>query len=81
MAIIMRTRRKKSVTRVSLIVDTLSSLNVGDTINKTEFITLHWGECDWFIERTFDVAFCNAKKQLPTKVFRSRRDKTITRVL
>jgi hypothetical protein len=76
----MKTRRKKTVTKVSIIFDALSSLNVGDKINKTEFITLHWGECDWFIERTFDVAFCNAKKQLPTKVFRSRRDKTITRL-
>ena len=76
----MRTRTRKNLTKVSLVVDALSSLNVGDTINKTEFITLHWGECDWFIERTFDVAFCNAKKQLPTKVFRSRRDKIITRL-
>ena len=77
----MRTRTRKNLTKVSIIFNALSFLNVGDTINKTEFITLHWGECDWFIERTFDVAFCNAKKLLPTKEFRSRRDKTITRVL
>lgn len=76
----MRTRKRKNLTKVSIIFNALSFLNVGDTINKTEFITLHWGDCDWFIERTFDVAFCKAKKLLPTKVFRSRRDKTITRV-
>jgi hypothetical protein len=55
------------------------TLGVGEQFSKKEFITTYWGKCDYFVERTFDVAFCNAKKEFPDREFRSK-NKMIIRI-
>jgi len=58
-------------TRVQHITNALDELEIGDELDKLKFVTLHWGRTDYFIERSFDVAFCTAKKKFPTKKFES----------
>ena len=57
------------VTRVQHITNALVELEIGDEINKTEFIREHWGSVDYFIKRSFDVAYCTARKNLPERKF------------
>ena len=59
------------VTIVKKIAQALETLQVEEGFNKKEFVKLHWGYCDYFVERTFDVSFCKAKKQMPDKDFKS----------
>ena len=56
----------------------LNQLDLGNQFSKKQFIRLHWGRIDYFIERSFDVAFCNAKKNFPTRTFECK-SKIITR--
>jgi len=64
-------RNKMKTTRVQHIANALDVLEIGDKLDKVKFVTLHWGNCDFFIERSFDVAFCTAKKKFPTRTFES----------
>lgn len=66
-------------TKVSQVALELENLKVGEKFSKTEFIILNWGRCDHFVKRSFDVAFCNAKKMLPEKTFKCN-GKIITRI-
>lgn len=61
------------------IKEAIEPLDVGQELDKKEFILLHWGNCDYFVERSFDVAFCNAKKQFPDREFKTKK-RIITRI-
>ena len=49
----------------------LELLEVGQQFIKKEFITLLWGRTDYFVDRSFDVMFNTAKKQLIGREFRT----------
>ena len=66
-------------TRVQYIINALIGLEVGDEFNKSEFVRLHWERVDWFTKRSFDVAYCTARKKFPTRTFECK-DKIITRI-
>jgi hypothetical protein len=68
---------KKTI--VNTIAEALETLEVGQELEKKAFIKLHWSNIDYFVERSFDVAFCNAKKEFPDREFRSK-NKMITRI-
>ncbi len=51
----------------------IKSLEVGQQFNKREFITLVWGRTDYFVERSFDVIFNTAKKELSDREFRTEK--------
>ena len=51
----------------------IKSLEVGQSFNKREFIKLTWGNCDYFIERSFDVIFNTAKKELADREFKTEK--------
>ena len=57
------------MTKLDLVSKALMTLGVGGQFSKKEFITTYWGKSDYFVERSFDVAFCNAKKNLPDRTF------------
>jgi hypothetical protein len=67
------------VTIVKKIADVLDTLEVEEGFNKKAFVESHWGYSDYFKERTFDVSFCKAKKQMPKKDFKSIKG-VITRI-
>lgn len=67
------------ITRVQYIINALIGLEVGDTLDKSEFIKFHWERVDWFTKRSFDVAYCTARKSFPDREYFSK-NKTITRV-
>ena len=56
-------------TRVQHIINALTELEIEDELNKKEFIRQHWGSVDYFIKRSFDVAYCTARKNLPDRTF------------
>ena len=56
-------------TRVQHIINALTELEIEDELNKKEFIRQHWGSVDYFIKRSFDVAYCTAKKSFLEKQF------------
>jgi hypothetical protein len=58
-------------TRVQHIANALDELEIGDEFNKQAFVRLHWGRVDYFVERSFDVAYCTARKKFPTRKFES----------
>jgi hypothetical protein len=66
-------------TIVQYIINALVGLKVGDTLDKSEFIKFHWERVDWFTKRSFDVAYCTARKKFPTRKFECK-DKIITRI-
>ena len=55
------------------------NLEIGQELDKKAFILLHWGYCDYFVERSFDVSFCKAKKLMPEKEFKTKK-RVITRI-
>jgi hypothetical protein len=59
--------------------EALELLKVGQELDKKDFILLHWGKSDYFVERSFDVAFCNAKKHFPEREFKTKK-RIITRI-
>jgi len=64
---------------VKKVAEALEPLEVGQQFDKKAFIILHWGYCDYFVERSFDVMFCKAKKLMPEKDFKTK-DRVITRI-
>ena len=58
-------------TRVEYITNALDELEIGDELDKQAFVKLHWGRVDFYVERSFDVAFCTARKKFPTRKFES----------
>jgi hypothetical protein len=62
---------KKTI--VNTIAEVLETLELGQELDKKAFINLHWGNIDYFVERSFDVAFCVAKKQFPERDFKTKK--------
>lgn len=58
------------MTKLQLVAEKLNKLSIGENFSKIEFIKLNWDKNDFFSQRCFDVSFCNAKKQFPSRVFR-----------
>ena len=48
-------------------------MEVGDSFRKKEFIKEHWGDYDFYLDRSFSVFFTKAKKLFPEKEFRTIR--------
>jgi hypothetical protein len=51
----------------------IKSLEVCQQFNKREFIKLVWGSTDYFVERSFDVIFNTAKKELADREFKTEK--------
>ena len=65
-------RKPKKETFIYKVTIELDKMEVGESIDKKELITILWGSCDYWITRSFDVNFCAAKKELPGKKFKGR---------
>ena len=63
----------KTGTKKYQVTEKIKSLQVGQQFNKREFIKLTWGNCDYFIERSFDVIFTTAKKELTDREFKTEK--------
>jgi len=61
----------KAQSKQKKVTEQVTSLEVGQHFNKKEFIVSVWGITDYFIERSFDVMFSTAKKQLQDREFRT----------
>jgi hypothetical protein len=65
------------------IVNRLGSMQLGEEINKTEFITSIYGSCDKWKRRSFDVFMVGAKKRIaenyPFKEFITNKNDLIIR--
>jgi len=66
-------------TKPEAIQDRLERLEVGQTINKDELIKKLYGGNDFFLQRSFDVHFCKAKKNISEMHFKVKSG-IITRV-
>jgi len=58
-------------TKVTIVLEKLDALKIKESFNKEEFITKHWGNYDWFLDRSFCVAFTKAKNLIPFKEFKT----------
>ena len=67
------------MTKLELVSKALMTLGVGGQFSKKEFITTYWGNYDYFVERSFDVSFCNAKKEFTDREFKCKKG-IITRI-
>lgn len=72
-------RRLGKVTFIDKIVAKIDAMEIGESISKLDFIEELYDDCDYFIIRSFDVHFSNAKKKLHLKVFRVIK-KQLTRI-
>lgn len=63
------------------IVNELFKLNIGDSIDKKEFIEQIYGYYDYFVSRSFDVHLCKAKQEMKDiMIIKSNTDFLITRI-
>lgn len=60
-------------TKVTIVLEKLDSLKKNESFSKEDFIKKHWGDYDFFMDRSFCVAFTNAKKQIPLKTFKTNK--------
>lgn len=51
----------------------LEAMEVGHSFNKKEFVVSIWGRSDYYIDRSFDVMFTTAKKEMPSKEFKTEK--------
>jgi hypothetical protein len=63
----------KTKTKKYQVETKIKSLEVGQQFNKREFITLVWGRTDYYVERSFDVMFNTAKKELADREFKTEK--------
>lgn len=63
----------KTGTKKYQVESEIKALEVGQYFNKREFITLVWGRTDYFVERSFDVIFNTAKKELSDREFKTEK--------
>lgn len=63
----------KILSKQKKVLKIVEELEVGQSFNKEEVIKKIWGECDYFITRSFDVYLSSAKKQLPEKEFKTEK--------
>ncbi len=55
----------------------VKQLEVGQSFPKKEFIISVWGDSDYFIDRSFDVMFNSAKKELQGREFKTEKGQII----
>jgi hypothetical protein len=63
----------KAQSKQKKVTERVTSLEVGQHFNKKEFIISVWGISDYFINRSFDVMFSIAKKELQGREFRTEK--------
>lgn len=61
----------KTKTKYYRVKEAIQALEVGESLNKTEFIVSVWDDNDFFISRSFDVMFNKAKKELQGREFKT----------
>lgn len=61
---------KHKNTYQGIVSDKLTSLEVGESFSKKEFIAETWKDYNYYICRSFDVIFTHSKKNFPEKEFR-----------
>jgi len=59
------------LTKPQIIHARLNTFEIGDTINKRNYVFTIYRDHNMFIERSFDVHFGKAKKMMPEKVFKT----------
>jgi len=64
---------KTKATKQSKVAEVIQSLEIGQSFNKREFITSVWGNSDYFLDRSFDVLFSKAKKELVGREFKTEK--------
>jgi hypothetical protein len=64
---------KTKATKQSKVTEIIQSLEIGQSFNKREFTTLVWKRTDYFVERSFDVMFNTAKKELLGREFKTEK--------
>jgi hypothetical protein len=64
---------KTKATKQSKVAEVIQSLEIGQSFNKREFITSVWGNSDYFLDRSFDVLFSKAKKELIGREFKTEK--------
>jgi hypothetical protein len=63
----------KTGTKKYQVESKIQSLEVGQSFNKKEFIISVWNKNDYFVQRSFDVMFNTAKKELSDREFRTEK--------
>jgi hypothetical protein len=63
----------KQGTKKYKVLEKISALQECQQFIKKDFIKLVWGETDCFIERSFDVIFNTAKKELVGREFKTEK--------
>jgi hypothetical protein len=63
----------KTGTKKYQVESKIKSLEVGQQFNKREFIISVWNKNDYFVQRSFDVMFNTAKKELSDREFRTEK--------
>lgn len=53
------------------VAEKLRTLKTGESFNKKEYVKEVWRDDDYFMLRTFDVAFASAKKLIPEQIFKT----------
>ena len=76
--------KERKVTKVMKIKAELEGLEIGQSLVKSELVRKYWGvtfkpEDYYFLCRSFDVSFLNAKKLLPEMKFKTLKG-LITRI-
>ena len=66
-----RVSKPRKTTKVNLVFNELAALEVGEDVCKVFIVMTHWGGYDYFKERSFDVAYFNARKLLPERKFKT----------
>ena len=59
----------KTGTKKYQVESKIQSLEIGQSFNKKEFIISVWNKNDYFVQRSFDVMFNTAKKELSDREF------------
>lgn len=67
------------ITKASVVLDTISKLEVNEAIDKVDFIKCMYNEYNYFVARSFDVIFAKAKSKLPGRKFKTLKG-MITRI-
>lgn len=60
-------------TKQSKVTEATQKLEVCQSFNKKEFVISIWGNSDYFIQRSFDVCFSKAKKELLGREFKTEK--------
>lgn len=66
-------KKKRSITKQDKIRNLLSSLKLNESKEIREFIAENWHSNDFFSRRSFDVFFCNIRKEYLNKEFKVKK--------